>query len=404
MKRVVAWLLALCLLTGGLFACKTETAHDPNEGTYRAVAAVFDGRRIGIETLYDDELLIELQADGQGMMHSGAEVVPFSWSVSGSAFHGTDGNDETIDGTIQNGVLVLRNFVNTGVTIVFSGSDDRNAVETVLANLAPTPVPTPEPTAVPQVFDPSYWAGKWYGYLVLTDGEGAYADTVNLAMDMVGELTVEGETGRFVLRNYYAPDGPSTADVLVRFEQGASEAGRMVSVSGWNYGSAISAGDWTVDPQIGSMAQFDRMIEISATQTDEAGHSFAYSYYLRPWGMDWEDVRAADTTDLPFWDMLPSHYDCWYVYAANLTAESDDAAAALIGSWTNGESTYTFLGDGTGAYADGESETPFGYTTFGCTIEMQFDGTVRQTAFHIEETTLRLWNDFSTETLFERKN
>ncbi len=37
-----------------------------------------------------------------------------------------------------------------------------------------------------------------------------------------------------------------------------------------------------------------------------SGGSFVYTIYL-PWGMDWEDVRAADES------LLPYYYDDWYL-------------------------------------------------------------------------------------------
>ena len=48
------------------------------------------------------------------------------------------------------------------------------------------------------------------------------------------------------------------------------------------------------------------MIEIYGTYEDEDG-SFDYAIYLRPWGMDWEDVREAEP------EMMPYYYDDWYV-------------------------------------------------------------------------------------------
>ena len=29
--------------------------------------------------------------------------------------------------------------------------------------------------------------------------------------------------------------------------------------------------------------------------------------------MEWEDVRALDTTDLPYNNMMPGYYDSWYL-------------------------------------------------------------------------------------------
>ena len=46
---------------------------------------------------------------------------------------------------------------------------------------------------------------------------------------------------------------------------------------------------------------------------DNREDSFDYEIYLRPWGVEWEDVRNVDTTDLPYDDMMPAYYDSWYL-------------------------------------------------------------------------------------------
>ena len=36
-------------------------------------------------------------------------------------------------------------------------------------------------------------------------------------------------------------------------------------------------------------------------------------YVLRPWGMLWDDVARADTGEMLYEDMMPSHYEDWYL-------------------------------------------------------------------------------------------
>ena len=57
----------------------------------------------------------------------------------------------------------------------------------------------------------------------------------------------------------------------------------------------------------------DHVICLHGSFTDENGDSFNYEIYLRPWGMEWEDVRALDTTALPYSNMMPGYYDSWYL-------------------------------------------------------------------------------------------
>ena len=46
---------------------------------------------------------------------------------------------------------------------------------------------------------------------------------------------------------------------------------------------------------------------------DNSGDSFDYEIYLRPWGTEWEDVRSADISEMPYDDMMPAYYDSWYL-------------------------------------------------------------------------------------------
>lgn len=43
-----------------------------------------------------------------------------------------------------------------------------------------------------------------------------------------------------------------------------------------------------------------------------AGGWVRFRLYLRPWGMEWEDVRTGDTSGCLYRNMLPPDYDSWY--------------------------------------------------------------------------------------------
>ena len=66
------------------------------------------------------------------------------------------------------------------------------------------------------------------------------------------------------------------------------------------------------DPGASEVQKFDHMILISGRAEDENGGWVRFRLYLRPWGMDWEDVRTGDTSGCLYRNMLPPDYDSWY--------------------------------------------------------------------------------------------
>ena len=66
------------------------------------------------------------------------------------------------------------------------------------------------------------------------------------------------------------------------------------------------------DPGASEVQRFDHMILISGRAEDENGGWVRFRLYLRPWGMEWEDVRTGDTSGCLYRNMLPPDYDSWY--------------------------------------------------------------------------------------------
>ena len=86
-----------------------------------------------------------------------------------------------------------------------------------------------------------------------------------------------------------------------------------MSETGNFLGCEMEYADWIVDPGLSDVSELDHMICISGDWSDPEGSSLSYSIYLRPWGMDWEDVKTADTTYMPYDDMMPLYYEDWYL-------------------------------------------------------------------------------------------
>ena len=74
-------------------------------------------------------------------------------------------------------------------------------------------------------------------------------------------------------------------------------------------------------------AAFGDLLCITGTYTDpqNPANNCSYSIILRPWGAEWEDIRAGDMTGMPYPDMLPIRYDSWYLPLIREDAPMPDA-------------------------------------------------------------------------------
>ena len=149
------------------------------------------------------------------------------------------------------------------------------------------------------------WAGNYYGWWIRKDPQESWHSGQEFAFwDVCGTLTPTA-ADRAILELWDSQSQPE--DRLCRaevvFRPGNSAAGRMSPVEGSFLGEPLSKDGWTVDP--GDEAVPDMLtIEGSTGSSD-------YLVFLRPWGMDWDDVN--DYPGRFFNDMMPAHYTDWYL-------------------------------------------------------------------------------------------
>ena len=156
-----------------------------------------------------------------------------------------------------------------------------------------------------------WWDGTWYGWYVISNANSAYEGNINNAYDVTATITVYGDDTGYV--EIVDIDGEDVCECSVSFGPGITENGCMMSEEGSIFGFDIGHADWIVDPGASMVSDFDYMIQIDGTIVDEDDDWFDYKLFLRPWGMDWEDIRYADTSNMLYDDMLPLYYDDWYV-------------------------------------------------------------------------------------------
>ncbi len=156
-----------------------------------------------------------------------------------------------------------------------------------------------------------YWMNEYYGWWMILDASGDYADLNGTALDVCGAIYFNDgsdDTGYVYLWDETGDIDDPMCVVDVNFEEGASEAGRMRSTDGYFLDESVGEGDWVVDPAVSTFSEFEHMIEIDGSYGDDT-NGFDYVILIRPWGMDWEDIREYNDAFLPYL------YDSWYAEA-----------------------------------------------------------------------------------------
>ncbi len=186
-----------------------------------------------------------------------------------------------------------------------------------------------------------YWSGGWYGYWTITSPKGAWemiADAEGNWWDGCARIEMEdAATGHITFWSEPGTGGHSEEEPIldcdVSFDRGSTKAGAMTSEGGSFYEDAIARGELRCDPGTGAASGYEHMICITGTYEESEEDGFDYEIYLRPWGMEWEDV---DTDGAEVW--RPYYYSDWYLPAVQAGMELSDAmAGGGIGTVENQE-------------------------------------------------------------------
>lgn len=145
-----------------------------------------------------------------------------------------------------------------------------------------------------------YWNGYWYGWWIAGDATGEYEYMQNAYYDCCAsvELDKNGE-GTFTIWDEALPKSSPFGIAKVKMTSDGEDGSILEQTGGEVMRTDLQEGGWTfvID------SEYDHMIKILGTYTDEEG-SFGYVFFLRPWGMKWDDVPV---------DEAPYYYEDWYL-------------------------------------------------------------------------------------------
>ena len=314
MKRAGALLIAAVLLLT-LCACQHETRPAAELGTFNGEqVSVYGGDWQPMGEVYSGQTYLALNAGGEGVFCVDGEAAAVEWTTAGGRLMLTMGSARC-EGTIDVNTITI-DFFDADIRMMFS----RAAFD---ALLLPEQAQEPDTDAVPgtdAAADPdagtepdhaAYWAGDWYGWHVMTDASEELQYLKDTAWAACAHLSVRADTGTLTAWDTENEPGELLLRANVTFSAGTTDAGCMTAASGTYLDCDLTDG-FQCDPGASEVQSFDHMICISGRAEDENGGWVRFRLYLRPWGMDWEDVRTGNTSGCLYRNMLPPDYDSWY--------------------------------------------------------------------------------------------
>lgn len=284
-------------------------------GRYVCIAVYRQGENSGA-----DDSWYELRADGTGTEYTVGEWA-FTWSLEGNAVVMLDGAGVETRGTVDGNTLTVEDAL-LGTKSIYSRQQTEN-LPTESTTTTQSPISTeiivqstqipPLPSGVAEKKRHDYWNRGWYGWWVVEEGFGAYADWGNGSYwwDCCADIVMDGD-GNLRL-SLWDEDGSRQAPMAeATFHLEASEGsyGVAYSTGGHFWKRNLKNHEWCLDPD---KATYDELLILEGyyTAPDSKTDGFYYTIYLRPWGKLWDDWYEEEA------DCLPSTYKSWYLPKLN---------------------------------------------------------------------------------------
>ena len=293
------FLLVMAILAGVWTANRSRVDKTvPGSGIY--YGQYCSSREITVSSEKDR---VELLGDGfarvelLGRYHNG------NWTLQEDQLE-IQSDADLLKGTLKDGVLTIH-FQNYTYVLAREG----------------VYVPRPQQSEISEeeAQKPSYdhWMGDYYGFLVISQCTGKWENQEAAAMDICCQILVEEDAGTIRLWSSDNKPGEMLAQGDVLFLPGSTGKGKMQLEWGMFQNEELGPGAWVVDPGKSPVSHIADMFCIQGRFSDvsDGDSGFAYSVFLRPWGMDWADVAAMDSQNLPLAWMLPPGYESWYLPA-----------------------------------------------------------------------------------------
>jgi SpoU rRNA methylase family enzyme len=312
--------IAIILMLVLASACGNNAMDVPSNshiGVWKAVSVeVLDKKRNAME-FFDSEVVLELMEKGKCEWRFEEDVDSYQWAVQGNILTVKAGSDILFEGILQEGLLVIEDFMKTGMKLIFEQeSAERLPVDK--SEFTATAEDEAEDVAagikiaddVPDVQIP--WNGRWYGYIWIKEASGSYGRLANFSKDAY--LTIEtDQRGRGVIEIILEGDDENIMEGKIR-----ADADHFEVTEGVFWDTPIDSSAWyvTLPPKLEG-----NRIMVEGTHVNLKGEEqgkFGYIFSFRPLGELWEREERAG-------DRLPPGYE---IYRAEQESGMEAAKSA----------------------------------------------------------------------------
>lgn len=185
-----------------------------------------------------------------------------------------------------------------------------------------------------------YWERGWYGFWIVSDACDDFENNIGYAYDCLATFDCDGDEVHMQVVNAKS-SGDLDVDLYFDHLPDSTESGWLISSQGQVLGYNVGYYDTSIDPESDSRL-LDDYISMNVYLYDDDGNwVLEISFFLRPWGSDFDEFLYVDEADLPYmcvnWDpvtadMFPFNYDTWYV---NVMDDPFPGLDAIIGQTVN---------------------------------------------------------------------
>ena len=316
---LIAAIILVLLLIGGAAAFfflggldliggdKKPAGNEEVLGVYGAMQCIYDGKEQDVS----DEWL-ELKADGKGKLLLEGEKFSFQWELDDEELLIIQQGDK-YEGTLEDDVILI-DINGMEYTYILEDSEaeaqwleDREKDKTPAPTEAPAAPKAPVIEAPAMAADPStleYWEGDWYGWWIVNtvyegdaSNEASWWDCcASLDIDKYGNATM-------VIWDEDGSRSETLGEIYLNVSIVDTGVAEFRATGGYFGGFSINTDDWFCCSN--DDEEYDQTFWISGTYNDGEGLHFDYTFYMRPWGLEWNDVEATNP------DLLPGYYN-WY--------------------------------------------------------------------------------------------
>jgi len=276
-------------------------------GRYEGVSCVSEGVEVGADGEW-----IELKSGGKAEICILDDTFRGKWKLDGENITITQDGDDYY-GTLRDQVLQIR-FEQLEYTFAMEGAALPESKPSVAQLPTSSEEPSVEPTQQGNYLVTDYWTRDWYGWWILQDGTGEWAELNGHFWDTCASLWMnEDGTGHIEIWDTDCAEDEYFCACTVTFDTAQAPQGMMLSQEGVFWGMTIDQGDWTVYPEMGLGVENGICISGKYVDPESPSNTFKYEIYLRPWGTLWDDLKEPGNSATPYDDMMPANYESWYL-------------------------------------------------------------------------------------------